>query len=156
MAGKISGIKNSFNLIKNMGWRYAGFRIKHQFLKRSGLLKKRFPHSPSFKQYITINQWKEERSNFFFHSKEELVFKKKPDADLKKWFEDYSNGKFLFFNSTVFNIGNDYNWLTNPDTGFIYDAQKHWTEIPDYSKEAGDIKYVWEKSRFGSCSQGLI
>lgn len=141
-------LKNSINLVKNMGWRYTGFRTKHEFLKRSGLLKKRFPQSPPFKQYITINEWKEEKNNFFFHSKEELLFKKNPTADLKKWFEDYNSGKFLFFNSTVFNIGNNYNWLTNPDTGFIYDAQKHWTEIPDYLKEAGDIKYVWEKSRF--------
>ena len=33
-------------------------------------------------------------------------------------------------------------------TGYRYDATKHWTEIPDFSAEAGDIKYVWEKSRF--------
>ena len=45
-------------------------------------------------------------------------------------------------------IGKNYNWITNPDTGFKYDINKHWTEIADYSKEAGDIKYVWEKSRF--------
>ena len=149
MPGIKSKVKNSINLVTNMGWRYTGFRVKHEFLKRFGLLKKKFPQSPSFKQYITLNEWKEEKINFFFYSKEELVFEKKPTDSLNKWFEDYTNGKFLFFNSTVFNIGNDYNWLTNPDTGFIYDAQKHWTEIPDYSKEAGDIKYVWEKSRFG-------
>ncbi|MEP6467310.1 MAG: alginate lyase family protein [Parafilimonas sp.] len=149
MSALISKFKNGSNLVKNMGWRYTGFRVKHEFLKRSGLLKKKFPQSPSFRQYISISEWKEQNANFFFHSKEELSFEKRPSDSLKEWFEDYTNGRFLFFNSTVFDIGSNYNWLTNPDTGFMYNAQKHWTEIPDYSKEAGDIKYVWEKSRFG-------
>ena len=33
-------------------------------------------------------------------------------------------------------------------TGFQYDIHKHWSEVQDLSKEAGDIKYVWEKARF--------
>ena len=80
--------------------------------------------------------------------KKNLSFQKNPTDVLKKKFDEYKNGKLIFFNSTVFNVGKNYNWLTNPDTGYVYDANKHWTEILDYSKEAGDIKYVWEKSRF--------
>src|SRR6516225_8108014 len=144
-----SKFNTGLNLIKNMGWRYTGFRIKHEFLKRSGLLKKKFPQSPPYKQYISLNEWKEKSGQFFFNSKEELGFKKNPSIVLKEWFDNYTNGKLLFFNSTVFNIGVDYDWLTNPDTGFGYDVKKHWTEIPEYSANAGDIKYVWEKSRFG-------
>ena len=132
-----------------MGWRYTGFRIKHEFLKRSGLLRKRFPQSPSYKLYFSLKEWKEKKGQFFFNSKEELRFEKKPSLALKEWFNSYTNGKFLFFNSTGFHIGVDYNWLTNPDTGFTYDGKKHWTEVPDFSAKAGDIKYVWEKSRFG-------
>jgi hypothetical protein len=44
-------------------------------------------------------------------------------------------------------VGRDYDWLTNPATGHRY-VLDHWTEIPDLSAKAGDIKYVWEKSRF--------
>lgn len=131
-----------------MGWRYAAFRTKHEFLKRSGLLKKKFPQSPPFKQYVSLKEWKEKKGNFFFNSKENLAFDKNPSAALKQWFDNYLHGKLLFFSSIVLDIGADYNWTTNPDTGFVYDNQKHWTEISDYSKEAGDIKYVWEKSRF--------
>src|SRR6478609_6068364 len=68
--------KNSLNLVKNMGWRYTGFRMKHEFLKRSGLLKKKFPQSPPFKQYISLSEWKEKTSKFFFNSKEDLLFEK--------------------------------------------------------------------------------
>ncbi len=117
-------------------------------MKRSGLLKKRFPQSPPYKQYISLNEWKEKKGQFFFNSKEELGFEKKPTDALKEWFDNYTKGKLLFFNSTSFDIGVDYDWLTNPDTGFNYEGTKHWTEVPDYSEKAGDIKYVWEKSRF--------
>ncbi|MEM9992400.1 MAG: heparinase II/III family protein, partial [Bacteroidota bacterium] len=34
------------------------------------------------------------------------------------------------------------------DTGYKYDANIHWTSIEDIVPEAGDIKYVWELSRF--------
>jgi hypothetical protein len=38
--------------------------------------------------------------------------------------------------------------LTNPDTGYKYDITKHWTKIKELDPANGDIKYVWEKSRF--------
>lgn len=131
-----------------MGWRYTQFRAKHELLRKTGLLKKKFPVSPSYKQYISLENWKRNQGNFFFKSKESLSFKKNPSTLIKERFDKIKQGQFIFFNSLEFNIGEDYNWITNPETGFKYDIKKHWTEIADYSKEAGDIKYVWEKSRF--------
>ena len=144
----LARIKNAVNLLRNMGWRYTQFRIKHEMLSRTGLLKKRFPITPAFRQYITLEQWKKNKGNFFFESRESLSFARNPTEEMKDGLQKLKEGKFLFFNSTEFNIGPDYDWVTNPDTGYKYDVQKHWTEIADYSKEAGDIKYVWEKSRF--------
>jgi hypothetical protein len=77
-----------------------------------------------------------------------LSFEKKPDSKLKKAFEKIMNGEISFFSAQYVDLGLDYDWLTNPDSGFRYDINKHWTVVEDYSKEAGDIKYVWEKSRF--------
>ncbi|WP_243456763.1 heparinase II/III domain-containing protein [Polaribacter batillariae] len=54
----------------------------------------------------------------------------------------------MFFSSEWKNLKKDYDWVTNPSTDFRYDIFKHWSEIPDLAKEAGDIKFVWEKSRF--------
>jgi hypothetical protein len=131
-----------------MGWRYTQFRVKHELLRETGLLKKKFPVSPSYEQYMTLEDWQRDQGNFFFKSKESLSFEKSPSALMKERFDKIRQGQFIFFNSIEFKIGEDYNWITNPDTGFEYDMKKHWTEITDYSKEAGDIKYVWEKSRF--------
>ncbi len=144
----IEKIKNSLNLLGNMGWRYTQYRVKHDVLRRTGLLKKKFPVAPAYKQYITLEGWKNKRENFFFTSKESLSFIKQPSLEIEEKFRKIGSGQFIFFNSIEINIGNDYDWITNPDSGFKYDINKHWTAIADYSKEAGDIKYVWEKSRF--------
>jgi hypothetical protein len=141
-------IKNNLNLIKNMGWRYIAFRSKYEVLRKTGLLKKSFPVNVADKTFFTLEQWKNQGGKFFFNAKEQLIVPKEHAADLAKRFADYEAGKMLFFNSLEFNIGRNYDWVTNPDSGFKYDINKHWTDIPDLSKEAGDIKFVWEKSRF--------
>ncbi len=144
----ISSIKNSINLLRNMGWRYTQYRVTHELMLRTGLLKYKFPVNPAYKQYLTLRQWKEQQTNFFFADKESLRFEKSPAPELEQRIKRYQAGKFIFFNNIEFELGKNYDWITNPDTGFKYDASKHWTTIADYSKEAGDIKYVWEKSRF--------
>jgi len=144
----LSRIRNTINLLHNMGWRYTQYRVTHELLLRTGLLKYKFPVKPAYKQYITLQQWKEQQTNFFFADKESLRFKKELSPELERRFNLYQQGKFIFFNNIEFELGKNYDWITNPDTGYKYDASKHWTAIADYSKEAGDIKYVWEKSRF--------
>ena len=145
MAGKL---KKIIDLAGNVGWRYVNFRVRHELLKRTGLLKKRFPVAPAYKQYLTLEQWKAQPAKFFFKNKESLTIPRDPNPLLKERFDLIVDGKLLLFNSVAADLGVDYDWVTNSDSGFHYDAAKHWTQIPDYSKEAGDIKYVWEKSRF--------
>ncbi len=145
MAGKLSKIAN---LVSNMGARYVAYRVQHEVMRRSGLLKKKFPAAPAFEQYLTLADWKKQPVKFFFDDKEAINFPKTPSEGLKERFDNIKSGKLLLFNSTLANLGIDYDWVTNPDSKHKYDVNKHWTEIPDYSKEAGDIKYVWEKSRF--------
>ena len=131
-----------------MGGRYISFRIKHELMRRSGLLKKKFPTQVPNVNWTTLSEWKKNRGHFFFEDRESLKVPLTPSPDLEKRYTDYKQGKLLFFNSISFELGNKYDWVTNPDNGFQYDVSKHWTDIPDYSKEAGDIKFVWEKSRF--------
>lgn len=145
MAGKIARI---LNLVSNMGLRYVRFRATHEFMRQSGLLKSKFPAAPAYQQYLTLNDWKSLPVNFFFASREALSFPRQPNAELKERFDQLKEGKLLLFNSKLVELGKNYDWVTNPDSGYKYDKTKHWTEIADYSKEAGDIKFVWEKSRF--------
>ena len=136
----IARLKNVLNLARNMGSRYVLFRIKHEFLRRSGLLRGRFPKAPAPKTYITLAQWKKTPAQFFFPGRADLAMPKDPADGLAQRFQWITEGKLLMFNSILTDLGPDYNWVTNPDSKFVYDAGKHWTEIPDYSAEAGDIK----------------
>ena len=131
-----------------MGWRYVAFRSKHELLIRSGLLKNKFPVNPALKVLPTLEEWRAPKGRFFFEDKNSIKLTKTPNPELEQRYLELLNGKFVFFRSILFELGEQYDWTTNPDNGYKYDITKHWTEIADYSKEAGDIKYVWEKSRF--------
>lgn len=135
-----------------MGLRYVAFRVKYILETKFGILKKRFPTNPEFKQFANLEQWRENTPVFFFESNEELKknskFKFQNSKLLEAQISKLKKGIYTFFSSTEFNLGKDYDWVTNPETGYQYDINKHWSEIQDLSKEAGDIKYVWEKARF--------
>ncbi len=129
-----------------MGLNYVLFRVWFLLQKKTGLLIKRFPMKPPIINTITLLDWK--KSIFFVKCKEELTFPKNRIKTLKNEAESILKGDYLFFSSKKFSLGVDYDWVSNPDNGFKYDISKHWSEINDYSSESGDIKYVWEKSRF--------
>jgi len=131
-----------------MGMSYVFFRIYYQVKTKLGLQKKIFPTNPEFKKHISFQDWKENLPIFFFFGKNIKGLKKNPTEDLKINLEDLKKGVYTFFNKTKINLGVDFDWVTNPSTNHKYDINKHWSEINDLSFEAGDIKYVWEKSRF--------
>ncbi len=55
-------------------------------------------------------------------------------------------GIFRFFEHQAINLGCPPNWHLHPVTGDEYPVDRHWSEIDDFA--GGDIKYVWEPSRF--------
>lgn len=128
--------------------RYTIYRIRHELEKRAGILKKRFPVNPPSQNFITLEQWRTETPAFFFQGKN-IPVDKNPQQSLKDRMQAMELGRFVFFSKQLVDLGVDYDWLTNPDTGYTYDSTKHWSEIPDFALEKGDIKYVWEKARFG-------
>ena len=131
-----------------MGWRYFCFRILREFSQKSGLLKRNFPTNLPAVTLFSLSDWKKSEPKFFLGPRESLPRPTVQDPQLKKEFDNIANGRYLFFNSTYFDLGLHYDWITNPENNYRYDISKHWTEIPDISEAAGDIKFVWEKSRF--------
>lgn len=130
-----------------MGMRYTSYRIRHELEKKLGILRKRHPINPSFKTFISSKEWREDPPLFFFHGKN-IPFPRTPQQSLKERVEGMKNGRFILFGKTEYNLGKDYDWVTNPVTGYRYDASAHWSTIPDLSEHSGDIKFVWEKARF--------
>lgn len=131
-----------------MGWRYLSFRLQYELKRKLNLLYLTFPMKPHFHEFITLQKWKEQASKFFFDSKESITIKKSPTLALEVQYDNIKLGKFLFFSSIYFDLPKNYDWVTNPATNHRYDSSKHWSKVSDYSKKGGDIKFVWEKSRF--------
>lgn len=141
-------IKLAIQLFQNMGPRYVGYRIAHEFQKRTGLLKKKHPMNPEIKSGIALAAWKSKETSFIIDARETLTIPLNPNEKLKEKAQKILKGEICFFSLEWKNLGANYDWVTNPETGFKYDSTKHWSEINDFNAKNGDIKYVWEKSRF--------
>lgn len=57
-------------------------------------------------------------------------------------------GRIRGFSSVGLDYGNPIHWQLNPMTGQCSDCQAKWYRIPDFDPKRGDIKIIWEISRF--------
>ncbi len=69
-------------------------------------------------------------------------------SDIIAQANDACRGKLLGFSSLELDYGYPIDWQKNPLTGERVDARRKWYEIPDFDNARGDIKVVWEASRF--------
>ena len=144
----IQQLKNAVEIARNMGIRYVWFRLWYETKKRTGILKKAFPTAPPTQNFILLSEWKAQNTTPNaprFFPVEAPKAPLEPGALLSEQQTKDQREQILFFNATTYKVTD---WLTNPLNGYRYDATKHWTEVADLSAAAGDIKYVWEKSRF--------
>lgn len=57
-------------------------------------------------------------------------------------------GVITAFSSIALDYGQPIDWQMNPLTGKRCDERLKWYKIPDFDRERGDIKVIWEASRF--------
>jgi len=63
--------------------------------------------------------------------------------------QDQLDGKIQFFSHLSCNVGAPPDWFLNPHNGKRFPGrQRHWSRLPDFCKDFGDIKIIWEASRF--------
>jgi hypothetical protein len=130
-----------------MGIRYVTFRVLYELKRRSGVLKLSYPINPPFQTWVTLSDWRKSAPAFFFDSRSNFSTTTTPSNRLLQKANRIFQGDVQFFHGEWGKI-DPHDWLTNHSTGYRYDTQNHWTEIPDFHPEFGDIKYVWERSRF--------
>jgi hypothetical protein len=109
----------------------------YRFTLKSGLRKPRFRQRPFV-----------EKTNFF---KETAINTAYPEAWKKQLTGDADrivNGQIRYYAFHWKAVGNPPNWFLNPFNGTEYPTQQHWTALPDFHPAVGDIKNVWEASRF--------
>ena len=135
-------------LLKSKGLRYLAFRSRYEFIRRTGLLARKYPVALKPVPIPSLAEWREKGRICFFDARDSAMVDRIKSVALKENMEHILKGDVLFFSKIWKPLGLDYDWVTNPETGYRYDCRQHWTKVDDFNKDAGDIKFVWEKSRF--------
>ena len=88
---------------------------------------------------------------FYFPSRSSVKnFREEWKEGLFKKANNVMCGKFTWFSYHEFDMGRIPNWFYNPfENKKVNGSKIHWTKLGDFSLNAGDIKVIWELSRFG-------
>ncbi|WP_353722473.1 alginate lyase family protein [Dyadobacter sp. 676] len=133
------------HISRQMGWRYVAFRAGYWLQGKTGMLKLRFPRNAISRCFINIEEWRDRKPAFLFERELLKIEKNAGNDDLKWRVAQIKAGKFRYFSHQWYEV---HDWHTNALTGFVYPKSRHWSDVDDLSPKTGDIKYVWEKSRF--------
>lgn len=135
---RIRKIAYLLGVIPKLGFGNVAFMFWYRFSLKTGLRKRMFPvaqfeqSEPFFASTHSINQY--------------------PDAwkaALKKRADGLVSGKLTWFSKHQFQVGNLPNWFINPFTGVeLKHNTMHWTAMSDFDLNTGDVKILWEPSRF--------
>jgi hypothetical protein len=87
-----------------------------------------------------------------FYSKKEKAkdFNEAFKSELIKEADLLLEGKLKYYSYHLHAVGNPPNWFLNPfNQAEFKDVTSHWTRLKDFDNSVGDIKNIWEASRFG-------
>ncbi|NDJ53946.1 MAG: hypothetical protein GYB68_12800, partial [Chloroflexi bacterium] len=152
-------VKHAAQLIRRFGIGWVAYRASYALRMRLGLLERHAkpyawadrPLSSWLKAGVpsdpaAYQQWRATHGGRFFF--ERLPDDLPPSPTLIKQAEAILAGRFPFFERLTFEVGFPPDWHVNPMSGSHIPADRHWSRISDFG--AGDIKLVWETSRFGA------
>lgn len=138
---KIKNIVIAIRVIPKLGYGNVLYMIWYRFSLKSGIRRRMFPvreyelNEPVFracKPSIHFSEYKEEW---------------KPN--LRERAEDLVSGKLKWFHYHEFKGATPPNWFLNPfDGSELNNPQLHWTQYGDFNLNTGDVKIIWEPSRF--------
>lgn len=137
-----------FKTLRSKSLRYIMFRSKYELERRTGLMALKYPIHPQTVKLPTLEEWKKSVPKYLFGDKDEINVQKRKSKILSDATKRVLQGEVCFFSHEWKDLGLGWDYMTNPDNGYKYDVTQHWTKVDDYNETAGDIKYVWEPSRF--------
>ncbi|MBS4204804.1 alginate lyase family protein [Lederbergia citrea] len=152
-------MRDNLEIIRNMGLGWTAFRLKYEIEKKLGKLQKQFPaflyedfdlHSRINSNESILQLLKESRKCYFFNNISNAYKQMTNVFQTEKAIaeaDEICNGTFRYFSCRTFQY-DELNWHYNPDTKKTAPTDKHWSIIADLGSDFGDIKWIWELSRF--------
>lgn len=78
-----------------------------------------------------------------------LCLPEEEKKEIIQYADNVLEGKIIGFSNIMLEYGTPMNWQLNPVSGKNTDKTQKWYSISDFDPERGDIKLIWEASRFG-------
>lgn len=133
-------------IIKEMGWSWLFNRglysTKLVILRKFPIFEQVFEHKVNIRRWNLCQDMTSEIEEFIKTLPQKEIQSLLDTADLA------CEGTVIGFSSTQMSYGMPINWQLNPISGKACDNTSKWYCIPDFDKDRGDIKAVWEISRF--------
>lgn len=134
-------LRQAIRILKNMGLRYALYRVGHEHEKKTGLLKRRHPTDPAIKQFVPLDEFRANTPLFVIPNRENITFPKHPNVALNKKTTSIVQGEIRFFSSEWNDLSKEYDWITNSDCGGIQE------EAPSLGKPVLEMRNTTERPK---------
>ncbi|MHC4602610.1 MAG: heparinase II/III family protein [Planctomycetota bacterium] len=155
-------LKNACQVIHHYGVGFCAFRAKYALQKKLGYLKRKCPSGnwaqigieqrlrPDVLESGTdlpqIHESNERR--FFFDSDRLPNYAGRDCEKVLSQAENILNNRFQYFFDKWHSLGQVPDWFLNPVTGKRAKRDLHWSDVNLFNPDVGDIKFIWEPSRF--------
>ena len=155
-------LKKAFQIIRNYGIGFCVFRAQYALRRKIGLLKRKFPARPW--SQTTLSDWlksdvtpepisflkayKTNGRRFFFDSGNIAGLNERYASEIVSQAEEILQNRFCYFFNSYYDLGPTPDWFLNPVTGKRAKPWLHWCDIDLFDPAVGDIKFIWEPSRF--------
>lgn len=158
--------------VNDYGFAWLAERFVYEMQVRSGFQTLRFPQRSWAKDELSrwldssvssapddyARYWREHRRPFFFQSSSRNAFARElgrilGTAGVESLADEagrIAQGVFTYFFSQPGQPGFPPDWRRNPFTGQRASGSAHWSRIPMFSRETGDLKFIWEPGRFAA------
>ena len=158
----LSRIFAAAHYLTQQGPRIALFRARYALSRKTGRLAKRFPAyrwpDRPLSYWVRRNvptepaeyrRYRESlETRFFFPPGQTPSIEPSWLTGAIEQADQIRGGTFSYFSAEQASLGDPPDWLLNPFTKRRADSL-HWTKRGDFDSQLGDIKYIWEPSRFG-------
>lgn len=163
----VNKVRIGLRVGRSQGWGWLAFRARYAAELRFGWLRRKLPATSWSDQPLAgflgepkqaepaayLSYRRRASPRFFFAPSDFPGFR----AHFEAWdaegagplsqVDALAAGRFTYFSGPVAELGFPPDWHRNPFTGQRLPADRHWTLVDEYAQ--GDIKVIWEPSRFG-------
>ncbi len=138
---KMLVLKKAFlyiDTVRRLGFLNVAYVAWYRFTLKSGFRKRFFPQRsftadpPCFHPGVRCPDYFDELKGALFEDADKII-----------------QGRLRYYAHHWKTVGNPPNWFLNPFNGQTWpNSRQHWTTLGDFNEGIGDIKNVWEASRF--------